>query len=146
MRSGLTDGIFSNKRTQLVYISEGLVIENIGIFYGRLVYFSGIGHILRLLDMFYFSFWYVVQRKIWQPWMQFRTFFICMYVCIYVCMYVCMYICRLLQSDWKVDGNVFKLNSKAKARSWYICTALFMQVANCSSPGFNSRQDDQMRL
>jgi hypothetical protein len=49
-------------------------MENVGIFYVPLVYFTAIGHILWPFGMFcdhfvYFpTFWYVVPRKIWQPW------------------------------------------------------------------------------
>jgi hypothetical protein len=37
-----------------------------GIFYGHLVYFVAVWYILWLFGMFY-PFWYVVPRKIWQP-------------------------------------------------------------------------------
>jgi hypothetical protein len=36
---------------------KGLAMEHAGIFYGRLAYFVAILYI-----------WYVVPRKIWQPW------------------------------------------------------------------------------
>jgi hypothetical protein len=48
-------------------------MEDGGIFYGHLVYFTAIWHIfvaiwyiLRLFNTF-FPFWYVAPRKIWQP-------------------------------------------------------------------------------
>jgi hypothetical protein len=49
-------------------------MENLGIFYDHLVYFTAIGNILWPFGIFcgrlvYFSpFWYLVPRKIWQPW------------------------------------------------------------------------------
>jgi hypothetical protein len=49
-------------------------MENLGIFYDHLVYFTAIGNILLPFSIFcghlvYFSpFWYFVPRKIWQPW------------------------------------------------------------------------------
>jgi hypothetical protein len=48
-------------------------MENLGIFYDHLVYFTAIGNILWPFGIFcgrvvYFSkFWYFVPRKIWQP-------------------------------------------------------------------------------
>jgi hypothetical protein len=48
-------------------------MEDVGIFYGHLVYSTAIWSILRPFGIFYcyleyFSlFWYVVPRKIWQP-------------------------------------------------------------------------------
>jgi hypothetical protein len=54
---------------------EGLGIENVGIFYGHLQYFTAIWNILWPLgnvmngNLVYFSpFWYIVSRKIRQPW------------------------------------------------------------------------------
>jgi hypothetical protein len=43
---GLPDGIFTNKKSQLGSILEGLAMENVGIFYGNLVYFTAIWSIL----------------------------------------------------------------------------------------------------
>jgi hypothetical protein len=48
-------------------------MEDVGIFYGRLVYFTSIWiPILWPFGILYlihcFPFWYVVPRKIWQPW------------------------------------------------------------------------------
>jgi hypothetical protein len=50
-------------------------MEDVGIFYSYLVYFTTIWsilwpfgiHMLLLFDTF-FPFWYAVPRKIWQPW------------------------------------------------------------------------------
>jgi hypothetical protein len=48
-------------------------MENLGIFYDHLVYFTAIGNILWPFGIFcghlvYFGqFWYFVPRKIWQP-------------------------------------------------------------------------------
>jgi hypothetical protein len=46
---------------------EGLAMENVGILYGHLVYI--LYHCLIFLWPFgiFFSFWYVLSRKIWQP-------------------------------------------------------------------------------
>jgi hypothetical protein len=41
-------------------------MENVGVFYGRLVYFVVIWSILWSFGIFD-QFWYVVPRKIWQP-------------------------------------------------------------------------------
>jgi hypothetical protein len=72
--AGLPDGLFSNQKSQFWKILVGLAKENLGIFYEHLVYFTAIGNILWPFGIFcgplvYFSlFWYVVPRKIWQPW------------------------------------------------------------------------------
>jgi hypothetical protein len=48
--------------------------ENVDIFYGRLEYFTVIGDIVGPFATFcdnlvhVFRFWYIVSRKIWQPW------------------------------------------------------------------------------
>jgi hypothetical protein len=39
---GLPDGIFSDKKYQFGQILEGLAMEDVGIFYGHLVYFTDI--------------------------------------------------------------------------------------------------------
>jgi hypothetical protein len=50
-----------------------LAMEDVGIFYVHLVYFSAICNILWPLGIFtghlayFFPFWYVVASKIWQP-------------------------------------------------------------------------------
>jgi hypothetical protein len=70
---GLPDGLFSNQKYQFGYILGGLAMENLGVFYDHLVYFTAIGNILWPFGIFcghlvYFSpFWYFVPRKIWQP-------------------------------------------------------------------------------
>jgi hypothetical protein len=42
-------------------------MEDVGIFYGHLVYFTVIWYILWYFGIF-FPFWYVAPRKIWHPW------------------------------------------------------------------------------
>jgi hypothetical protein len=42
----MPDGFFSNPKYQLGYILEGLRLENVAIFYGRLEYFTDILEIL----------------------------------------------------------------------------------------------------
>jgi hypothetical protein len=55
-------------------------MENLGILYDHLVYFTAIGNTLRPFGILfghlvYFSpFWYFVQRKIWQPWCEAQFF------------------------------------------------------------------------
>jgi hypothetical protein len=50
-------------------------MEDVGIFYGHLVYYTSIWSTLLSLGIFYsylvhfFTFWYVEPRKIWQPWL-----------------------------------------------------------------------------
>jgi hypothetical protein len=63
----LPDGIFSNRKSQFGKILEGLGIEKVGTFYGRLEYITAIWYISWQFGII-FPFWYVVQRKIWQPW------------------------------------------------------------------------------
>jgi hypothetical protein len=73
-KSGLPDGFFSNQKSQFVLILEGLAMEDVGIFYVHSVNFPAIWHILWPLGIFYpvlvhfYPCWYVVSRKIWQPW------------------------------------------------------------------------------
>jgi hypothetical protein len=50
-----------------------------GIFCGLLVYFVVIWYILWSFEKL-FPFWYVVPRKIWQPWLASQRVFLCMYV------------------------------------------------------------------
>jgi hypothetical protein len=45
-QAGLPDGLFSNQKSQFGYILEGLAMENLGIFYDHLVYFTATEHIL----------------------------------------------------------------------------------------------------
>jgi hypothetical protein len=71
--TGLPDGLFSNQKSQFGVILVGLAIENLGIFYEHLVYFTAILTILWPFGIFcghlvnFSPFWYVVPRKIWQP-------------------------------------------------------------------------------
>jgi hypothetical protein len=64
---------FQNQKSQFGQILEGLAMEDVGKFHGRLVYFKPIWYILWPFCKFYgnlvyfFPFWYVVLRKIWQP-------------------------------------------------------------------------------
>jgi hypothetical protein len=46
---GLPDGLFSNLKSQIL---EGLAMENLGIFYDHLIYFTAIGNILRPFGIF----------------------------------------------------------------------------------------------
>jgi hypothetical protein len=74
--AGLPDGIFFKPRIPIWQILEGLSKEGVGLFYSHLVYFMAIGvfcgHLVYLMVIWYtFStLWYVVPRKIWQPWEQ----------------------------------------------------------------------------
>jgi hypothetical protein len=52
-QSGLPDGIFSNQTSQFGYILEGLAMEDVGIFYGTLVYFVTISFNLWLFGIFF---------------------------------------------------------------------------------------------
>jgi hypothetical protein len=48
-------------------------MENLGILYDHLVYFTAIGNTLRpfvIIWYIYPPFWYFGPRKIWQPWLQ----------------------------------------------------------------------------
>jgi hypothetical protein len=61
----LPGGLFSNKKYQFGKILEGLAMEDVGIFYGHLVYFMAIwsilwpsGSILRLL-VYFMVIWYI---------------------------------------------------------------------------------------
>jgi hypothetical protein len=71
---GLPDGFFSNQKSQFVWSLEGLATEDVSIFYVHLVNFPVIWHILWPFGIFphvlvhFYPFWYVVPRKIWQPW------------------------------------------------------------------------------
>jgi hypothetical protein len=46
VRPGLPDGLFLNQKSKFGLILEGLAIEDVGIFYGRLVYFTAIWYLL----------------------------------------------------------------------------------------------------
>jgi hypothetical protein len=43
---GLPDGLFSNQKSKFREILEGLVMEDVGIFYGHLVHFTVFCYIL----------------------------------------------------------------------------------------------------
>jgi hypothetical protein len=69
LRTGLPNGLHTKKK-QFQCIFEGLAMENFGMFHGQLVYFRRFGilfwYFVAIL-VHYFPFWFVVQRKIWQP-------------------------------------------------------------------------------
>jgi hypothetical protein len=49
-------------------------MEDVGKLYGHLVYFVVIGYSSLPFGMYrsfgvFFTFWYIVPRKIWQPWL-----------------------------------------------------------------------------
>jgi hypothetical protein len=52
-------------------------MEDVGILYVYLVNFPAIWHILWTFGIFspvlvhFYTFWYVVPRKIWQPWLRY---------------------------------------------------------------------------
>jgi hypothetical protein len=52
---------FRNKKSKFGQILEGLAMEDDGIFYNHLVYFTAIWYI------YYMVIWYVLPRQIWQP-------------------------------------------------------------------------------
>jgi hypothetical protein len=61
---------FQTKSIQIWVNLEGLRIKNVETFYGRLHYFTAIRNIL-CCGIWYthlYPFWYIVSRKIWQPW------------------------------------------------------------------------------
>jgi hypothetical protein len=77
---GLPDGIFSNQKSQFGWILECLAMKYVGKFHDHLVYFTAnrifYGYIWYILWSFgifcglfgiFFPFWYVIERKIWQP-------------------------------------------------------------------------------
>jgi hypothetical protein len=70
---GLPDGLFSNQKSKFGRILVGLAMENLGIFYNHLVYFTAIINILCTFGIFcvhlvnFTPFWYFAPRKIWQP-------------------------------------------------------------------------------
>jgi hypothetical protein len=71
--TGLPDGSFSNQKSKFGKILEGLAMEDAGMFYGHLVYFTAFCHILLTFGIvcgnlvYVFPFWCYVPRKIWQP-------------------------------------------------------------------------------
>jgi hypothetical protein len=48
----LPEDIFSNEKSRFRSILEGIVLEDVGIFYGHLIYFTAIGYILRPFGIF----------------------------------------------------------------------------------------------
>jgi hypothetical protein len=70
----MPDGLFSDQKSAFGFIREGLGMDNVGIFYIHLVYFTALWYILWQFGticgyLVYFSmFLYVVPRKIWQYW------------------------------------------------------------------------------
>jgi hypothetical protein len=65
---------FQTQKSKFGKISEGLRIDNVGIFYdGHLQYFTAIWHIIRpsgnVVVIWYIfpHFWYIGSGKIWQP-------------------------------------------------------------------------------
>jgi hypothetical protein len=70
-RAGLPDGFFSDQKSQFGCILENPGMENVVIYSGHLENFTTIGYILRAFGNFVVIFpplWYIVLRKIWQPW------------------------------------------------------------------------------
>jgi hypothetical protein len=69
----LPDGLFSTQKSQIWVIFEHLAMKDVGKLYVHSASFTAILHILWPFGMFcghfgiFFPFWYVVQRKIWQP-------------------------------------------------------------------------------
>jgi hypothetical protein len=51
--AGLPDGVFSNQKSRFGPVWECLAMEEVGILYGYLVYFTAIWSILRLFGLFY---------------------------------------------------------------------------------------------
>jgi hypothetical protein len=74
MKQGCQMVCFQTKNPNFGEILEGLAMENLGIFYDHMVYFTAIRNILRPFGIFYdhllyiSPFWYFVPKKIWQPW------------------------------------------------------------------------------
>jgi hypothetical protein len=50
-RPGMPDGLYSKQKSQ--FASEGIILENVDIFYGHLEYFTEIWDILRKFGIFY---------------------------------------------------------------------------------------------
>jgi hypothetical protein len=72
--AGLPDGLFSNQKSQFGNTFQGIRLENVEIFYGRLEHFMNIRDILPTFGIFcvhlvhFFQLWYHAPRKMWQPW------------------------------------------------------------------------------
>jgi hypothetical protein len=69
----LPDGFFSNPKSKFAETLEGQAMEDVGKFYVDFVNYPAIWHILWPFGILYghlvyfYPFWYVVARKIWQP-------------------------------------------------------------------------------
>jgi hypothetical protein len=67
---------FQIKNPNLGKILDGLALEDDGIFYRHLVHFTAFCSILwtfgivRVNLVYFFPFWYLEPRKIWQPWFE----------------------------------------------------------------------------
>jgi hypothetical protein len=69
-RPWLPDGVFSNQKSKFGKILDGLAMEEVGIFYGHLVYFMVIWYILWTFycHLVHFPpFWHVVPKKSGNP-------------------------------------------------------------------------------
>jgi hypothetical protein len=72
----LPDGLFSNQKSKFGLNLEGPSREDVGIFYVHLIFVPILWPFVIFMDISYiswifgivFPFWYVVARKIWQPW------------------------------------------------------------------------------
>jgi hypothetical protein len=83
LQPGLPDGIFSNQKSQFGLILEALAMEDVGIFYVHLGYFTAIWYILWSFGIFYghlvyfVVIWYIFPvffPEIWQTWLQQLSF------------------------------------------------------------------------
>jgi hypothetical protein len=80
---GLPDGMFSNQKYQFWKILVSLRVEKVDILYDHLEHITAIGYILwpfgNLVPIWYLClppFWFIVSRKIWQPWQELSSLFI----------------------------------------------------------------------
>jgi hypothetical protein len=64
----LPDDLFSNQKSQFGYILERLGMDNVGIFYEHLEYFTAIWYSLWSFGIF-FRCGMFGPSKIWQPWL-----------------------------------------------------------------------------
>jgi hypothetical protein len=82
--SGLPDGLFSNRKIQILENFGGYQMEKccyilcpFGIFYGHLAYICD--HLVHIVSIWYIFSGFVVPRKIWEPWItcaEILTFYI----------------------------------------------------------------------
>jgi hypothetical protein len=76
VQPGLPDGLFSNQKSKVGLILQGLAMEDVGIFRGHLIHFTVFCYISWPFGIvggnlvYFFPFWYFVPRKIWQPCVQ----------------------------------------------------------------------------